>query len=115
MSKDLSIEEWNKENVVSFIMFCRRMEGIPQFVSRFAGRKLTMGGKPAVLARCWGGRGPEFSRYFKNVPEEDFKLIEESVGDWRKLLEKYAPEKLYEAKKYGIYIPGFKLPKIRGD
>mgnify|MGYP000353679636 CR=1 FL=1 len=105
MSKDLPTEEWNKENVVSFIMFCRSMEGIPHFVS----------GKPKVLARCWGGRGPEISRYFKNVPEEDFKLIKESFGDWRKLLKKYAPEKLYEAERYGIYIPGFKLPKIRGD
>ena len=109
----LGIEEWNPENVVKFILACRRQEGIPTFTTRFAGARFKFDSTNAVLAKCWGGKKEEISTYFYKVPEEDLKLIEESVGDWRKLLDKYGTEaQKSEAERYGIYLKGFKLPRI---
>ena len=106
------VEEWNPERVKNFILACRRQGGIPMFVTHFAGMPFKFDSSRAVLSKCWGGSGPEISRYFYKVPEKDVELIEESTGDWRKLLSKYSPQSLPEAEKYGIYIKGFKLPRF---
>ena len=108
------VEEWKPEAVTDFILVCRRQKGIPTFTTQFAGKRFEFDSSNAVLVKCWGGDGPEISRYFYKVPKEDIEIIEESVGDWRKLLAKYSPESLPEAERYGIYIKGFKLPRIGG-
>ena len=106
------VEEWSPNNVVNFILACRRQGGIPMFMTHFAGMRFKYDSSNAVLSKCWGGSGEEISRYFYKVPEKDVETIEEGTGDWRKLMLEYAPEKMPEAEKYGIYIKGFKLPKI---
>ncbi len=105
---------WNKKDVVKFILACRRDEGIPMFVTRFAGKPLKVDGKGIAIAKCWGGRGTIEGTYFFDIPKEDYEMLEENIGDWRKLLEKYGTsEQIREAESYGIYLKGFKLPKIR--
>ncbi|HEX68392.1 MAG TPA: hypothetical protein ENG13_04940 [bacterium] len=97
-------------DVKKFILACRRDEGIPMFKTRFAGQRFWGNG---VLAVCWGGHDNVESKFFYGVPKEDLELIEESIGDWRKLLRKYGtPEELEEAESYGIYLKGYKLPRI---
>mgnify|MGYP000144318727 CR=1 FL=1 len=106
---DPGLDSW--KNVTKFILACRRDEGIPMFKTRFAGQRFIGNG---VLAICWGGHDKVGSVLFTNVPKEDLELIEESIGDWRKLLRKYGtPEELEEAESYGIYLKGYKLPKFR--
>jgi len=105
--------KWTKDNVVNYILACRADEGLPIFKTRFGGLPLESDGKKAVMAICWGGHELVSSKAFVDVPEEDLKLIEESVSDWRKLIEKYGTEE--EKKKAlsgGIYIRGVKLPKF---
>ena len=66
-----------------------------------------------ITHNCWAGRDGVGMAMFKNVKEEDIKLIEEGTGDWRKLIEKYGSrEDVEKAESYGIYIKGFKLPRI---
>jgi len=69
-----------------------------------------------LVHNCWGGKGPEITTYFYNVPEEEIKDINENVGDWHRRLERFGTEeqKKYD-KMFGIYIKGYKLPKIVGD
>ena len=89
--------EYSPESVTRFIVACLRAEGVPMFKTKFAGRPYRIEGKPSVVAVCYGGGwGEPFSRVFVGVPPEELKLIKERVGEWRILLEKYAPEKLKE-------------------
>ncbi len=104
---------WNRENVVKAILECRRDEGIPVFKTKYAGKRFEIGGKPAVLMVCWGGHDNVGAYFFKDVPPREVEELEENVGDWRNLLEKYGtPEEIREAESYGVYIKGFRLPKI---
>jgi len=98
------------KSVKDFILACRRDEGIPMFKTKFAGQRFLGNG---VLAICWGGRDGVGSVFFTDVPEEDIKLLEEGIGDWRRLLNKYATkEEILEAESYGIYLKGHKLPRV---
>ena len=99
----LPIAEWNKESVVKFITKCRKAMGIPVFKTKYAGVEFKYKGKPAVVATCWGGFNTG-SWLFTDVPEKEFKELEERRGDWKFLLEKYAPEKLGELKIYSRYV-----------
>jgi hypothetical protein len=106
-------EEWEPRKVVEWILACRKDEGIPMFKSKFAGVHFQVEGKPAVMGVCWAGRDGVGMVMFKDVPESDVRLIEEGVGDWRKLIEKYGSrEEIEKAESYGIFIKGFKLPRI---
>jgi len=107
-------EKWEPKKVVEWIVACRKDYGVPMFKSHYARLHYQVKGKPAVLAICWGGYDGTPSVMFTDVPKEDLELIEESIGDWRKLLRKYGtPEELEEAESYGIYLKGYKLPKFR--
>jgi hypothetical protein len=109
----LPFEEWEPRKVVEWILACRKDEGIPMFKSRFAGVPFKIDKENAVMSICWAGHDGVGSIMFKNVPESDLKLIEEGVGDWRKLITKYGSSKeIEEAESYGIYIKGYKLPRI---
>ena len=73
--------------------------------------------KPSMLGKvlmvCWGGHDNVGAYFFKDVPPREVEELEENVGDWRNLLEKYGtPEEIREAESYGVYIKGFRLPKI---
>ena len=106
-------EKWNPRTVVDWILACRADEGIPMFKTGYAGLKFAVANKPAVLGICWGGRNTAPSVLFTHVPHDDLELIEEGIGDWRKLIDKYGSEKeKREALKYGIYLKGFKLPRF---
>ena len=107
--------KWTPNNIKKFILACRRDEGIPMFRSKYAGISLTVNNKPAVIAVCWAGRGEtENSELFTEVTKDDTELIERNTGDWRLLLNKYGTkDEIKEAEKYGIYIKGYRLPKIK--
>ncbi len=107
-------KEWNRENVKNFIVACRKDEGIPMFKTRYAGGRIKVGDKNSVIGICWGGynRFPN-SVVFVNVPDEDIEFLERGTGDWLRLMERFDLKKeLKEAKRHGIRIKGFRLPKI---
>jgi len=106
----MPIEDW--KNVADWIVACRKQGGLPLFQTHFAGFRWKIDNKNAVRAVCYAGEGEEMSRYFYNVPEEDIKMIEEKTGDWYYILQKYAPEKLEEAKKYPLILKGIHIPKV---
>ena len=110
------ITKWSPEKEIAKGLACRRQEGLPMYVARFAGRPLTFDGRPAFMMKCWGGRGPEITTIFFDVPEEELRDINENTGDWHRRLERFGTEeqKRYD-KMFGIYIKGHKLPKIVGD
>ena len=106
-------ETWDKKKVVDWILSCRRDEGVPMFKTKFGGVRFKVDGEPATMAICWGGLDGAPSVMFTKVPESDIKLIEEGIGDWRKILSKYGTESdIEKALSYGIYIKGSKLPRI---
>jgi len=103
-------EKWSPKNVVNWIVACRADKGIPIFKTRYAGVKFSVRNEPAVLGVCWGGEDTAPSILFTDVPEEDLKLIEEGIGDWKRLIEKYGTEKeKREVFKYGVRLK--ELPK----
>ncbi|MBW2672721.1 MAG: hypothetical protein JRD89_04785 [Deltaproteobacteria bacterium] len=97
--------KWEKDAVVDFILSCREQGGIPIFKTRFANVSLGVDGKPAVLAVCWGGMGPELSRVFTDVPSEIREEMEKRASDWLWLLERYAPQKAAIARYKPVVIP----------
>jgi len=106
-------EKWSPRSVVKYIIACRRDEGVPMFFTKFAGIPFKIEDKPAVMVKCWAGFGRVESIVFTDVPHEEVLLIEERIGDWRMLLERFGtPEEKMEAYKYGIYIEGWRLPRI---
>jgi hypothetical protein len=86
--------EWTPKNVTDAIMSCRAQGGVPIFMTKYAGEPFESPGLRGkfVMFKCWGGTGPEISRLFYGVPEEDFRMMEERVGDWKWLQEKYGPK-----------------------
>ena len=107
-------EEWEPRKVVDWIVECRRDEGIPMFKTKFAGLHFKVDTEPAVMAICWGGHNGAPTVMFTNVPRNDLKLIEEGIGDWRRLILKYGTRlDIEEAERYGIYLKGSRLPRIR--
>jgi len=113
MKTKLPKERWTPSAVRNFILECRRDLGIPMFKTKYANVPLTIDGKPVAIAICWAGEDFVDSRVFTDVPKEDIKLMEEGFGDWKRLLLKYGTEKdLEEAKRYGIYVRSWRLPKI---
>ena len=109
----VEVRKWSRESVVDFILECRRDEGLPMFVPDIGDVELTYKGKPAVLAKCWAGHGraPD-SVVFVDVPEEDVSFIKAGKSDWRRLLNRFAPEKMAEATRHGIYVHGYRIPRI---
>ena len=107
-------KEWNKRDVIRYILGCRETEGLPIFKTKFAGLQLKADKGNAVLFICWGGRETEEpSVVFTNVPREDINFLEEGYSDWKRLLDKWAtPEEKAKAMSGGIYLKGWKLPKI---
>jgi len=108
----LPFEQWNKKNLVDWVLACRKQGGYPMFISRFAGKKWKFKGTNAVQGKCFAGEGPEISVYFVGVPDEDEKLINEGTQDWVKLMKKYAPDKLKEAEKYPLIIKSGRIPRV---
>jgi hypothetical protein len=86
--------QWTPESVSDAILSCRAQAGVPIFKTKYAGEPFESPGLPGkfVMFTCWGGTGSEISRLFYGVPEEDFRLMESRVGDWRWLEEKYGPK-----------------------
>jgi hypothetical protein len=86
--------QWTPESVSDAILSCRAQAGVPIFKTKYAGEPFESPGLPGkfVMFTCWGGTGPEISRLFYGVPDEDFRLMESRVGDWKWLQEKYGPK-----------------------
>jgi len=113
MRTKLPKEKWTPSSVKEFILACRRDEGIPMFKTKYGGIPFMIDHSNAVIAICWAGRDAVDSKVFTDVPGEDLKLLEEGYGDWRRILHKYGTaEEIAEAKRYGIYVSSWRLPKI---
>lgn len=87
--------DYTPEAVVSFIKACLDAEGLPMFKTKFI-TPFKVDAKPSVVGICYAGvewKEPP-SIVFVDVPKEDLELMKERVGEFRFLLEKYAPEKL---------------------
>lgn len=79
-----------KENVVDWIVRCRvEDEGIPMFRTGFAKRPFKDKTGYYVQGICWLGANLVNSQWFKNVPEEDFKHMQENHDDYVYILKKY--------------------------
>ena len=96
--------KWTKENVVDYIVNCRKANGIPIFKTSFGGVDFELeGGAKAVLATCWGGKdGGSF--LFVDVPKDEFEELKKRTGDWKYLINKYAPGKIVELMKYPVIL-----------
>jgi hypothetical protein len=107
--------DWDK-NIDDFILSCRRDMGIPTFIPKYNG--VEFGKEGIVGGRCFLGKGAIEGMWFKNVPSKYVDIIEKRKGDWRFILEervkegKISEEEAKKAYEYGIYHPGFKLPRI---
>jgi len=64
------VKEWNAENITKFILACRKQEGIPIFMTHYAGVHFKHNAENAALGKCFAGRGPEMTTWFKGVPEK---------------------------------------------
>lgn len=94
-----------KDDMPRWIKQCIMGGGLPMFRTRYAGARWD---DNMVMAICYGDEEPPLSGgFFKDVPEEDVKKMEEAAGDWRWIVEKYGDEelKIYVHEKY-------KPPKI---
>jgi hypothetical protein len=104
------------KNIDDFILSCRKDMGIPTFIPHYG--ETDFGEQGIVLGRCFLGKGAIEGKWFKNVPKKYVEIIRKEKGDWRFILEerlkegKIKKEQYEEAFKYGIYHPGFKLPRI---
>jgi len=107
---------WSKEKEIEIGLTCRRQEGYPMYLSKFAEIPFRVEGEPAFMMKCWGGKGPEITTVFTHVPKEEIKDIEEDIGDWARRIKKFGtPEQIRENEEYGIYIAGYRLPRIVRD
>ena len=107
-----TIDVWSPETVKNFIVACRKDKGIPMFRTRIFGKRI----ENAVIGVCYGGEDRVPSKIFVNPPEKDVEFLEEGVGDWRRLLEKWNfIKELEECKREGILLKGYKLPLITAD
>lgn len=98
-----NVRKWTKESVIDAIERCRKDEGIPAFRTRMVPPIPGVG--RIVFFTCMGGKGtfsPD-SITFVSVPEDDYELIKEKVGDWKYLVLKYeGHEKLKELLEYPV-------------
>ena len=96
--------EWNKENLEKAIEGCRADGGIPMFLTGYAGEDLQVGGKPASLMKCWGGKNGFTSVLLTDVPKEDFEEMKKRSGDWHFLSVKYFPEKYKKLLEFPVVL-----------
>jgi len=114
MRTKLPKEKWTPDAVKEYILECRKDKGIPMFKTKYAGVHLSIGNSPATIAMCWAGEDVVGSKIFTDVPKSDIDLLEEGFGDWKRLLMKYGTARdLEEAKRYGIYVKSWSLPRFQ--
>lgn len=80
------------QNVGKWITQCRAIEGAritPMFRTAYGGKDYIKDGVRYVLGVCWGSKGAQPSKWFRDVPEEDWQMMKSKTGDWRALIEKY--------------------------
>lgn len=86
-----------KGNVVDWILRCRvEGGGIPMFRTGFASRPFRDNSTRYVLGVCWLGSDLVQSQWFKNVPHDDFRHMQENHDDYIYILKKYGNEKALE-------------------
>jgi len=84
--------KWEPKSVVDFIIRCRDAKGIPQFRTHFV-VPFRVDHKPAVVAVCYGASREVPSTLFTNVPEHEYKALQDIEGDWKFILRAYGTEK----------------------
>ncbi len=76
--------------VADAITQCIDHSGVPVFRTRYAGEEIP------VMMVCADADEDIEPTYFRNVPEEDRRLMRKNVGDWRPLLKKYGTDSQVE-------------------
>ena len=98
--------EWSEDAVVDAIVSCRLIDkGVPMFRTGYAG-DFEIDGKPAVMFICWAGKNTDAGRsvMFVNVPEDVFEELKNRTGDWRWLMERYAPSLLSSLEEASVVL-----------
>jgi len=91
-----------KVNIADWIVKCREDGGLPMLRHKYAEKPYPEG---HVLGICWSGRGLVEHRWFRNIPEEDRRLIETTRGEWKGLIEKYGtPEQVEKAMRAPVIL-----------
>jgi hypothetical protein len=82
-----------KEHVADWIVDCRTIDkGLPMFRTHYAGEPFREKGEFFVLGVCYSGPDIVKSKWFRQVPPEDFAYLVEHTDDYRYLLQKYGTE-----------------------
>lgn len=95
-----------KSNVAKIINECQVKHGIPMFRTRYANQPFPSN---SVLMVCYGSHdGRMKGVWFKDVPDDDLKLLAEKADGYQHMLRKYSiGEKIMAYRPdYGIYGRG---------
>lgn len=95
-----------KKNIVNFIMECRISDGgVPYFRTGFAKRPFSADAERFVQGICYLGRDMITSRWFSEVPAEDFEYMELHNDDYLYVLRKYSsPQDVERAQKAPVVV-----------
>lgn len=86
-----------KGNVVNWITLCRMEDGgIPMFRTGFAKKPFKSDKTNYVLGVCWLGSDLVQSQWFSNVPDDDFRHMQENYDDYVYILKKYSKKETVE-------------------
>jgi len=79
-----------RKHVADWIKKCLTVDhGLPMFRTQYAGRPFKRDNEYLVLGICYSGPDTVKSRWFRNVPPEDFAHLTSYHDDYRYLLQKY--------------------------
>lgn len=83
--------KFSPEKIVGWILSCLEAGGIPTTRTRFAGKSLTVNGKPAIQEICMDASFKVPTVAFYDVPLEDRIMAEKEKGDYFYFERKYKP------------------------
>lgn len=97
MVKVFKWEEDKRKRWMEWAEACILVDGgIPVFKTHYAGMPFRRGKERVVLGVCFAGKNMVESVYWKDVPDDDYNLIEAGTRDIKNLFLKHDPKKWFE-------------------